>query len=162
MVRLLLSIKAELENVTDLAPASEGFEYFFQVKCNSCHEVHPKFVGINRVDEREVSGSKGSKANFVWRCGNCKREHSAKFEDKSPTLPYSADANGQFAPFLTIECRGLEFVGFEPRGTWRCVGLESGTVFPEVDLDEGEWVDYDEKAALPVGVSSIESKWSRA
>lgn len=44
----------------------------------------------------------------------CKRESSAKFEDKSPTLSYSADHNGQFAPFLTIDCRGLEFVGFDP------------------------------------------------
>lgn len=29
--RLLLSIKAELENVTNLVPASDSFEYFFQV-----------------------------------------------------------------------------------------------------------------------------------
>jgi len=29
--RLLLSIKAELENVTDLVPASDAFEYFFKV-----------------------------------------------------------------------------------------------------------------------------------
>jgi len=42
------------------------------------------------------------------------------------------------------------------------VGLESGTPFLEVDLEEGEWVDYDEKATLPVGISSIESRWARA
>lgn len=163
MVKLCLEIKAELENVTDLAPASGNtFEYFFQVKCNSCHEVHPKFIGVNRQDEREVSGGKNATANFVWRCGSCKRESSAKFDEKSPTIPYSADANGQFAPILTIECRGLEFVGFDPRGIWKCAGLESGTVFPEVDLSEGEWVDYDEKAELPVGVSAIESRWRRA
>ena len=29
--RLQLSIKAELENVTDLVPASDNFEYFFKV-----------------------------------------------------------------------------------------------------------------------------------
>jgi len=63
---------------------------------------------------------------------------------------------------LTIECRGLEFVGFDPMGTWKCVGIESGTRFLEVELSEGEWVDYDEKAALPVGISGIESKWARA
>lgn len=34
------------------------------------------------------------------------------------------------------------------QGTWKCVGLESGTVFSEVDMDEGEWVDYDEKVML--------------
>ncbi|KAI0080308.1 DUF866-domain-containing protein [Panus rudis PR-1116 ss-1] len=162
MVRLQLSIKAELENVTDLQPASDDFEYFFQVKCNSCHEVHPKLISVNRKEEREVSGGKNSTANFVWRCSNCKRESSAKFESNSPVQPYTAEANGQFAPLLTIECRGLEFVGFDPKGIWKCVGVESGTVFPEVDLEEGEWVDYDEKAAVPVGISNIESQWTRA
>lgn len=71
------------------------------------------------------------------------------------------------------------------QGIWKCVGQESGTVFDEVDLSEGEWVDYDEKvncsrlisaktkcllfffglvsqAAQPVGVSQIESEWARA
>ncbi|KAI0788659.1 DUF866-domain-containing protein [Abortiporus biennis] len=162
MVRLLLSIKAELENVTDLIPSSDEFEYFFQVKCNSCHEVHPKFVSLNRIEERDVSGGKGNTAHFVWRCSSCKRESSAKFEAANPPKPYSADANGQFAPLVTLDCRGLEFVGFDPRGIWKCVGVESGTKFPEVDLEEGEWVDYDEKSALPVGVSNIESQWTRA
>lgn len=31
MVKLLLSLKADLENVTDLAPSSDSFEFFFQV-----------------------------------------------------------------------------------------------------------------------------------
>jgi hypothetical protein len=62
-----------------------------------------------------VSGGKGSTAHFVWRCGTCKRESSAKFEKASPPQPYKADANGQFAPLVIIECRGLEFVGFDPK-----------------------------------------------
>ncbi|KAK0478243.1 hypothetical protein IW261DRAFT_1608495 [Armillaria novae-zelandiae] len=160
MVLLLLSIKAELENVTDLVPASENFEYFFQVKCNSCNEVHPKLVSVNRKETREVSGGKGATANFVWRCGLCKRESSAKFDSSYLPQPYCAE-NGQFAPLLKIECRGLEFIGFDPSGTWKCVGM-TGQSFPEVDLNEGEWNDYDEKAALPVGVSDIGSKWTRA
>ncbi|KAA1468711.1 DUF866-domain-containing protein [Dentipellis sp. KUC8613] len=162
MVRLLLSIKADLENVTDLVPASDEFEYFFQVRCTSCNETHPKFVSLNRVEEREVNAGKGSTAHFVWRCGLCKRESSAKFEAASPPQPYSADANGQFSPFVTIDCRGLEFTGFDPRGIWKCVGVSSNTPFNEVELEDGEWVDYDEKAAVPVGISNIESKWSRA
>ncbi|GLB36062.1 putative eukaryotic protein of unknown function (DUF866) [Lyophyllum shimeji] len=159
MVLLKLSIKAELENVTDLVPASEHFDYHFQVKCNSCHEVHPKVVSLNRKEEREVSGSKGATANFVWRCGMCKRESSAKF-DPAPDRPYS-DETGQLAPLLTIECRGVEFVGFDPTGIWKCKGMK-GTVFSEVDLTDGEWNDYDEKAALPVGISEFKSEWSRA
>jgi len=159
MVHLQLSIKAELENVTDLVPTA-GFDYFFQVKCNSCHEVHPNLVTVNREEEREMSGTRGS-ANFVWTCKVCKRESSAKF-DPEPARPYPADANGQFAPLLTLDCRGLEFVGFDPRGIWQCAGAESGTKFTEVDLSEGEWTDYDEKAKQSVGIMEIESKWARA
>lgn len=66
-------------------------------------------------EERDVSGGKGSTAHFVWRCGLCKRESSAKFEPGEKPKPYSADANGQFLPFLTLDCRGLEFIGFDPR-----------------------------------------------
>ncbi|KAK7468804.1 hypothetical protein VKT23_003305 [Stygiomarasmius scandens] len=161
MVWLLLSIKAELENVTNLIPLDDDFQYFFQVKCTSCNETHPKYVALNRREEFELSGSKGGTAHFVWKCGLCKRESSAKFDAASPPKPYSAE-NGQFAPFLKIECRGLEFTGFDPQGIWKCVGAESGTPFTDVDLSESEWTDYDEKAALPVGVSEFGSKWSRA
>lgn len=45
---------------------------------------------------------------------------------------------------------------------WKCKGTESRTPFGDVDLEEGEWVDYDEKAALPVGVSNIVAQWARA
>ena len=54
-------------------------------------------------------------ANFVWKCGTCKREASARFESSPPTKPYSADNNGQFAPFVTLDCRNLEFVTFDPK-----------------------------------------------
>lgn len=81
MVKLMLSLKADLENVTDLQPAIDSFEYFFQVlgsimalavllcsepslgkicflyqvECSSCHEKHPKLVGLNRVVRRPGS-----------------------------------------------------------------------------------------------------------
>ncbi|KAH7910881.1 hypothetical protein BJ138DRAFT_1086755 [Hygrophoropsis aurantiaca] len=166
MVHLRLSIKADLENVTDLVPAEYDYEYFFQVKCNSCHETHPKFVSLNRKEEREVSGGKKSFAHLVWRCGFCKRESSAKFDPSFAPQPYTSESNGQFAPFLVIDCRGLEFIGFDPKlgGNWKCLGVESSTPFNEVTFegDTTDWVDYDEKCSLPVGISNIESKWSRA
>ena len=85
-----------------------------QVKCTQCNEVHPKTIGINRQDEYEVAGGRGGMANFVWNCGFCRREASARFEPSSPTKPYSAE-NGQFAPFVTLDCRNLEFVDFDPK-----------------------------------------------
>jgi len=98
----------------------------------------------------------------VWKCGTCKREANAKFETAFQTKPYSSE-NGHLEPFLTLDCRNLEFVGFDPtQGIWKCVGVDSGTVFNEVDLIDNEWTDYDEKATLPVGVSKVEGEWSRA
>ncbi|CAE6525119.1 unnamed protein product [Rhizoctonia solani] len=162
MVRLLLKFKADLENVTDLKPADENFNWFFEVKCTSCNEVHPKYVSMTRTEEMAVSGGKGSTANFVWRCGLCKRESSAKFEVANPVQPYTIESSGQFAPLVTIDCRGLEFINFDPRGTWTCKGEGSSTIFDEVLLDEREWTDYDEKAKRSVGVMDIESQWVRA
>ncbi|KAJ8584697.1 DUF866-domain-containing protein [Rhizopogon salebrosus TDB-379] len=159
MVFLKLEIKAELENVTDFAPSSDDFEFFFKVICNSCHEEHPKYVSVNRLETRDLSGSRGS-ANLVWRCGHCKRESSASFSAEPPK-PYSAELNGQFAALLTMECRGLEFADFDPRGQWACKG-ETGTVFPDVVLEDNEWIDYDEKAKTDVRISNIESRWRRA
>jgi hypothetical protein len=48
---------------------------------------------------------------FVLYLG--KRESSAKFESTAIT-PYKSE-NAQFEPLLVIECRGLEFTGFDPR-----------------------------------------------
>ncbi|KAG9083071.1 hypothetical protein FS749_006322 [Ceratobasidium sp. UAMH 11750] len=162
MVRLLLKFKAELENVTDLKPADDNFDWFFQVKCTSCNETHSKYVTMNRAEEKTVSGGKGSTAHFVWRCGLCKRESSAKFETANPVQPYTSENSGKLAPLVTLDCRGLEFTNFDPRGTWTCKGTESGTVFSEVSLDDREWTDYDEKASQPVSIMEIESEWVRA
>jgi len=161
MVKLQLNIKAELDNVTDLVPASDDFEFFFEVKCNSCHEIHPKLVSVNRLQEHELKHGKGSTANFVWRCGNCRRESSASFEPVK-LQPYSIDSNRQFALLLILDCRGLEFTRFDPQGVWTCKGAESGTVFSDVEFTDGEWTDYDEKSAQPVGISEIQSEWVRA
>ena len=49
---------------------------------------------------------------FLTKAHAGKRESSAKFDTAYGVKPYSAE-NGQFGPLLTIECRGLEFVGFD-------------------------------------------------
>lgn len=161
MVRLKLSIAATLENVTELEPVGDDYEWFFNVQCSSCRETHPKVISLNRLEQHDVSGGKNATAHFVWKCGNCGRASSAKFDPQWKVKPYTAE-NGQLQPILEIECRGLEFTGFEFRGTWKCVGTDSKTKFDEVELNDGEWVDYDEKSSLPVGVSELKSEWSRA
>lgn len=57
-----------------------------------------------------MSGSKGE-ANFVWRCKNCKREHSASI--KEAPKPYQRAEPAKAQSIVVIDCRGLEFVEFK-------------------------------------------------
>jgi hypothetical protein len=50
----------------------------------------------------------------------------------------------------------LEFVEFKADGDWLATGLETGTKFEGIDLSEGEWYDYDDKAGE---VSIKDIKW---
>jgi hypothetical protein len=59
---------------------------------------------------------------------------------------------------LEFDCRGLEFVEFKADGEWLAEGTESGSKFTGIDLTEGEWFDYDEKAGEEVSVTGI--KWA--
>ncbi|ORY53998.1 hypothetical protein BCR35DRAFT_296853 [Leucosporidium creatinivorum] len=168
MGKLKVSIKATLENVTDLRPVGDDFNWMFKLQCGSCREEHPNWVGIDATETREISGSRGE-ANFVWRCTLCKREHSINFDsslDRSKAV-YTAEQSEEqkFAAIAVLECRGCEITAFDPKGIWSCKGTESGTKFEEVELSLEEpdgWTDYDEKSNEPVSVMEFESKIERA
>ncbi|KAJ9648088.1 hypothetical protein H2201_002372 [Coniosporium apollinis] len=154
---LALTLTAELNGVTDLRPddtEANPFYYTFRVQCTSCRETHPNWVNISRFESHEQSGSRGE-ANFVWRCKNCKREHSASVRNPPATYPHSSPP--QRRNIIEFDCRGLEFTEFKSEGDWLATGLESNTKFSGIDLSEGEWFDYDEKAGEEVSIKDL--KW---
>ncbi|KAJ9071061.1 hypothetical protein DSO57_1000738 [Entomophthora muscae] len=131
-----------------------------KVECSSCREVNPKWITINKVDFTDLSNSRGE-ANLVIKCKFCSRESSASVDTSCPIKPYDIENSGKFAPFVTFECRGLEFVEFEPRDGFLAFGAESRTKSDEIDLTEGEWADYDEKSCTEVSIMEIESKFEK-
>ncbi|EIE85560.1 hypothetical protein RO3G_10270 [Rhizopus delemar RA 99-880] len=136
-----LYIKADLENVTDLAP-TDDCEWYFK-------------------DTYEISGSRGS-ASLVMRCKFCKREGTARKVDLSFKIKkYNIEQNGKFQQIAQFDCRGLELVDFQPRDSWFAKGAESDTVFNDIDLSEGEWAEYDEKSGEPVGISDIKVEFRK-
>ncbi|KAF4309721.1 hypothetical protein GTA08_BOTSDO03226 [Botryosphaeria dothidea] len=174
---LALTLTAELEGVTDLKPndtQENPFYYTFKVQCTSCREIHPNWVSVSRFEQNELSGSRGE-ANFVWKCKNCKvkdckfhnfsrpsncscfqpREHSASITAAPNAYPQQSPPKRQH--IIQFDCRGLEFVEFKPDGDWVATGVESGTKFDGIDLTEGDWFDYDEKAGEEVSVKDM--KW---
>ena len=44
------------------------------------------------------------------------------------------------------------------QGEWTAKGLDSSTIFGGIDLQEGEWFDYDEKAGEEVSIREVQ--WS--
>ncbi|KAK0318535.1 hypothetical protein LTR82_010597 [Friedmanniomyces endolithicus] len=83
------------------------------------------------------------------------REHSANITDTPKA--YSQQSPAKAKNILTLDCRGLEFVEFKADGAWKATGVESGTKFADIDLTEGEWFDYDEKAGEEVSIKEV--KW---
>ncbi|KAI5203973.1 DUF866-domain-containing protein [Aureobasidium subglaciale] len=154
---LALFLTAELNGVTDLAPIDtedSPFYYTFKVQCTSCREIHPNWVSVSRFEQNEVSGSRGE-ANFVWKCKNCKREHSANIKEAPKAVVQNDTPKSQ--KIIEFDCRGLEFVEFKPDGEWKATGIESNTKFDAIDLTEGDWYDYDEKASEEVSIQG--QKW---
>ncbi|BGP45132.1 hypothetical protein JCM10450v2_000949 [Rhodotorula kratochvilovae] len=167
MVKLAVQIKATLEHVTDLKPLGDNFTWMVRVKCTSCREEHPNFMGIDATESHDISGSRGE-ANLVWRCQLCKKENNINFDDsfKRASAAYTLEDGEEqrWGTLAVLECRGCEIIEFDPQGTWMCKGAESGTVFDEVELskEEADWNDYDEKASESVSIMELETRIQRA
>ena len=48
------------------------------------------------------------------------------------------------------------------QGEWTAKGLESTTNFTGIDLQEGEWFDYDEKSGEEVSIKDLKWEIQRA
>ncbi|KAF1840692.1 DUF866-domain-containing protein [Cucurbitaria berberidis CBS 394.84] len=159
---LALALKAELNGVTDLRPhdtEDAPFYYTFKVQCTSCRETHPNFVSISRFEQNDMSGSRGE-ANFVWKCKNCKREHSANI--KAAPATYERTDPPKTVNILEFDCRGLEFTEFKAEGEFLAKGAETVTKFSGIDLCEDEWFDYDEKSGEEVSITGVQWEVRRA
>lgn len=161
MVKFYLKIYATLEGVTDVEPVDttdSPQEYIFTIQCTKCRTTHDKPVNINRFEQHEILGSRGE-ASFVFRCKECKSEHSASITRTSSKL--TVDDKKPVA-ILEIDARGLDFEKFHPEGRYEAVGAETGTKFTDVDLSDDEWYDYDDKAGAEVSITDVKWEISRS
>ncbi|EFW18313.1 hypothetical protein CPSG_04999 [Coccidioides posadasii str. Silveira] len=170
-----LTVSAVLAGVTDLQPTDtedSPYHYSFRVQCTSCREVHPKLVSFNRWEKHSLSGSRAMRISsgnadsaIMAKDITLQRENSASFTN-NPSAYTESQAQQQIIQF---DCRGLEFTEFIPdiliwqtvsaafQGEWQAKGAESNYPFTGIDLQEGEWYDYDEKAGEEVSVTGL--KW---
>lgn len=71
----------------------------------------------------------------------------------------NADEDG-YSCLLALECRGLEPVEWH-LGPGFKAEAESGKVFEDVDLTEGDWFGFDETTDSSVGIAKVEYKFVR-
>ncbi|XP_014947475.1 CXXC motif containing zinc binding protein isoform X1 [Ovis aries] len=166
MGKIALQLKATLENVTNLRPVGEDFRWYLKMKCGNCGEISEKWqyirlmvtappttVSTQTQDSVALKGGRGS-ASMVQKCKLCSRENS--IEILSSTIKsYNAEDNEKFKTIVEFECRGLEPVDFQPQAGFAAEGVESGTVFSDINLQEKDWTDYDEKAQESVGIYEV-------
>merc|ERR1712060_398048 len=158
-MKILLCIKADLNGVKSIKVAgADSHTWAFQVKNSTSDET--KGCEVCCTDEVELVGSKGT-ANYACRFdGQVKQANLCVI----PTLKgiikaeYTAEDSGKFVPIVGFECRGLEPVGWEPRGGY-VVTTEGGTTFENVSLDEKEWYEYCERSGDSVEITSLEYEW---
>ena len=63
-----------------------------------------------------------------------------------------------FPPLVDSICHSiLQGADIDMQGLWKATGSESGTKFADIDLTEGDWYEYDEKASDEVSIKDV--KW---
>jgi len=155
-MKTCLQISANLENVTNLVSFGDDFRWYLMMRCNNCGE-ETKWLYLSLEERFPMKGSKGN-ANLIYKCKMCSRDCSV---DILPEMiaKYTIDDSNTFKTIVGFDCRGLSIIDFSPRIGFVCEGIENGTKFNEVNLEDKEWVDYDEKSNVSVGIYELKHKF---
>ena len=152
----LLSFKADLENVETLHfPADHAWVLGFRDE----NADERRNVVLCTSDSVEIPGSRGS-ANLLLKfpAATTPAAISVAASDKHGTTAYTK--SGEFQPILAVECRGAQPFEWTPTGFY-VAHAPSGTTFDQVDLQDGDWCDFDADADCSVGVFNVAWKWER-
>ncbi|XP_054157013.1 CXXC motif containing zinc binding protein-like isoform X2 [Oppia nitens] len=156
-MKTCLQLKANLENVTNLTASGQDFRWYIKFKCNNCGEESDKWVYLSLEEEFPIKGSRGS-AHLVTKCKLCSRESSIEILPDTQSM-YTSDDSNQFKTIIGFDCRGLSIIDFSPRIGFACESVDSGRQFNDINLEEKEWVDYDEDSRQSVGIYEVEHKF---
>jgi len=150
-----LFVKADLDGV-----AKVEFPAQWSLVVQQSGGSETRSIVVDPDNEEEISGSRG-KCNFrmKWDAKDKKEAHLVVQKPKNGQDHLSLDNCKLFMPIVAFECRGLDPIEWLLKdGSFRCIS-ESGKVFEDVSLVEGDWFDYDEQSEMPVSLTDIEHKF---
>ena len=160
MPLFVLYVKADMENCTDFGPMSPASHWWTLDLKQSDGDEERSGVSVSRSEEVELKGNTSETANFVMKWSE-KRYCSINVVDvKGLTRTVTAEdvENQVFVPLVGFECRGCEPTRWEPGGGYTCRSTK-GVRFDDVDLGEGEWMDYDADHDLSVLIENVQHKF---
>ncbi|PSN57430.1 UPF0587 protein [Blattella germanica] len=114
------------------------------MKCSSCGEESDKWHDLS-LSETVEERTGHSQVHYAAKCKLCILKDTIK--------DYTKSDSEKFKTIVVFDSRGIDL------GGWTAVAEESGHVFPEVDLTEKEWVEYDEKSQQSVGIYNVEHQF---
>jgi hypothetical protein len=141
-------------------PSHSHFSSKTQQVKNSAGEDAKEGVRVTATEEHDLPGSRGT-ANFVCKwVRDAKHAASIVVETtvKGVTRDLTGEDEGAWVPVCGFECRGIEPTALHLGGGFT-VTTPAGTVFEDVDLSEGDWVDFDEKGGDSVGIYGMEARF---
>ncbi|KAK8918229.1 hypothetical protein KSP39_PZI022074 [Platanthera zijinensis] len=162
MVYYLLSIAADLDNLTDLQPRGgcddPTYPYYFKVKCEGCGETSLKESCVMLSEQVPLSTGKGV-AHLVQKCKLCGREGNVQMiTGHGQPLTLQQSQREEYGKLMIFDSRGFEPTDFSFADGWKAQSI-AGTSF-DVDLSTGEFAEYDDKGKHPVGIVNVRAKFS--
>ncbi|XP_058073996.1 uncharacterized protein LOC131222810 [Magnolia sinica] len=160
MVNFLLQFTAELENLTNLQPQggadNPDFPYFFKLKCGNCGELTQKETCVTLSKTVPLPNGRGT-THLVQKCKFCGREATVlMIPGRGRPLTGELAECEKLVPLMQFDCRGMEPVEFRFGKGWEAQS-ELQTKFTEIDLSDGDFVEYDEKGKCAVSISNLKS-----
>jgi hypothetical protein len=114
------------------------------------------YLNLKKVEEDLKMKSGRGTTNLNYKCKFCKRDSTIDVVPDS-YKHYICESEG-FQEIISFDCRGVDLVSWEWKGTEGLVAsVLEGEEF-EVDLQQEEWSDYSEKTEQSVGIYKIFSK----
>lgn len=88
----------------------------------------------------------------------CARENTIDILEDS-VASYTEDDVGKFKSIVTFDCRGIEPTEFDPREGFVVKAIDGGNSFENVEIENGDWCDFDEKKGNSVAISEFQSNF---
>eukprot|EP00616_Rhizochromulina_sp_CCMP1243_P017342 CAMPEP_0118962630 /NCGR_PEP_ID=MMETSP1173-20130426/894_1 /TAXON_ID=1034831 /ORGANISM="Rhizochromulina marina cf, Strain CCMP1243" /LENGTH=161 /DNA_ID=CAMNT_0006910915 /DNA_START=79 /DNA_END=564 /DNA_ORIENTATION=- len=155
MPKFVLKVKATLENIASMRVEPNNQWAVVVQNADASERCEAYF---SRDEEMDLQESRGT-AHFIKKWPMENKQSYLKIIDPKNLCKeeITAEDSEEWVALLAIECRGLEPVAWLPKPGDFTVTTTGGSVFQEVEFDDGIWAEYDAEADEPVSINELTS-----